>query len=161
MSLNTCVKKEQKEGCLLIDSMDRICKACAADPMSHSFKKISEKNGLLTYYCHPAQAKRYDDTDGFLSHVDNLLSLSSGKGWRCIVNGEGMDLKHASQFKTGEGLMRLFTEKHGKTMKEVVVINPTWHIKGMITVASTIMEESAMQRLRILSDRPYSVFEFV
>lgn len=143
------------------DSMDKICRKCASDPMSHSFKKISDKGGIITYYTHPSQAKLYDDSDGFLSHVDNLLALSSGKPWRCIVNGEGMDLKHALQFKMGEGLMRLFMEKYGKTMKEFIVINPTWHINGMITCTSNFVDEASMHKLKMLNDRVYSILEFI
>jgi hypothetical protein len=69
--------------------MEKICKKCASDPMSHSFKKISEKGGILTYYTQPSQGKLYDDKEGILLHVDNALKLIGNKKWRCIVRSGG------------------------------------------------------------------------
>ena len=33
--------------------METICIKCTMDPTSHSFKKISEKDGVCTYYTKP------------------------------------------------------------------------------------------------------------
>ena len=105
--------------------MDKICPTCAADPTSHSFKKVAEKAGITIYYSHPSKAKRYDDSDGILKHVDNLLALNGNKRWSCILDGDGFDLKHAAEVSTGVGLMKLLMTKYGATMEEFKIINPT------------------------------------
>jgi len=46
------------------------CPICKINPESHSFKKISEKNGISTYYTNPTKAKDRD-TDGILMHYEN------------------------------------------------------------------------------------------
>lgn len=46
--------------------MDSICNKCSIDPLSHSFKKISEKNGILTYYTNPAKSNLYTDSEGII-----------------------------------------------------------------------------------------------
>ena len=49
--------------------METICIKCTMDPTSHSFKKISEKDGVCTYYTKPINSKLYTDTDGILSRT--------------------------------------------------------------------------------------------
>ena len=56
--------------------MSAICQICAADPMAHSFKKVAEKRGTIVYYSKPSQAKRYDDTEGILEHIDKTMAIS-------------------------------------------------------------------------------------
>ena len=55
--------------------MNIICEKCMMDPTSHSFKKISEKNGVITYYTNPTKAKLYNDTTGILEHYNNALNI--------------------------------------------------------------------------------------
>jgi hypothetical protein len=142
--------------------MDKICKKCASDPMSHSFKKISEKGGVLTYYTQPSQGKLYDDKEGILLHVDNALKLIGNRKWRCIVNGDGFDMKHAVQVTTGSELLKLFLEKYGEHLEEVKIINPSWHIMGIVkALPMMISDPAALKKVKILDDRVYSILEFV
>ena len=141
--------------------MEKICPKCAADPTSHSFKKISEKGGVVLFYTHPAKAKLYDDKDGILSHVDNMIATIGNKPWKCIIDGDGFDLKHASEVQLGNALFKLLTIKHGATVQEIVVINPSWHIEGMVKVASMTMTKEMFARVKVLDDRKRSVLEFL
>ena len=62
--------------------METICIKCTMDPSSHSFKKISEKNGVCIYYTNPTKSKLYTDTDGIISHYDNALKQIVDK--KCV-----------------------------------------------------------------------------
>ena len=84
--------------------METICIKCTMDPTSHSFKKISEKDGVCTYYTKPINSKLYTDTDGILSHYDNALKQIGDKKWIWIFDSDGFDLKHAMEVKTGSGI---------------------------------------------------------
>ena len=141
--------------------MEKICPTCAADPTSHSFKKVSEKGGLVTFFMHPSKAKLYNDMDGILKHVDNMIMSIGNKPWRCVIDGDGFDVKHAAEIKLGNALFLLLTNKYGPTFQEITVINPTWHIEGMIKLASVAMKEEMFARVKVLKDRKRSILEFI
>jgi hypothetical protein len=141
--------------------MEKICPKCAADPTSHSFKKVSEKGGLVIFYMHPSKAKLYDDMEGILKHVDNMIMSIGNKPWRCIIDGDGFDVKHAAEIKLGNALFSLLTTKYGATFQEITVINPTWHIEGMIKLASMAMNAEMYSRVKVLKDRKRSILEFI
>jgi hypothetical protein len=141
--------------------MNKICPTCAVDPTSHSFKKISEKNGIVTYYTQPSEAIMYEDREGILSHVDNALALLGDKKWICIINGDGFEAKHALEAQTGIGLLNLMTKKYGAHLQEIKIINPTWHIKGVYKLAKPFLDDEMMSKVKMLKDRVYSVLEFI
>jgi hypothetical protein len=131
------------------------------DPTSHSFKKLTEKNGVSIYYTNPTKAKLYKDIDGILSHYDNALAQVGNKKCIWIFDSDGIDLKHALEVKTGSGIAKLLTDKYADNLVEVKIINPTWHIKSMMTVVWPFLSESTKNKVKILADRYYSVLEFV
>ena len=141
--------------------METICIKCTMDPTSHSFKKISEKNGVYIYYTNPTKSKLYTDTDGILSHYDNALKQIRDKKWVWIFDSEGFDLKHALEVKTGTGIAKLLTDKYADNLLEIKIINPTWHIRTMLTAIWPFINQQTRDKIRILKDRYYSVLEFV
>lgn len=141
--------------------METICSKCTMDPTSHSFKKISEKNGVAVYYTNPSKSKLYTDTEGILSHYDNALKQVGNKKWTWIFDSDGFDLKHALEVKTGTGIAKILTEKYADSLVEIKIINPTWHIKTMLTAVWPFLNERTKAKINILSDRYYSVVEFV
>ena len=112
------------------------------DPTSHSFKKLTEKNGVSIYYTNPTKAKLYKDIDGILSHYDNALAQVGNKKCIWIFDSDGFDLKHALEVKTGSGIAKLLTDKYADNLVEVKITNPTWHIKSMMTVVWPFLSES-------------------
>ena len=145
----------------MIGEMETICIKCTMDPTSHSFKKISEKNGVYIYYTNPTKSKLYTDTDGILSHYDNALKQIRDKKWVWIFDSEGFDLKHALEVKTGTGIAKLLTDKYADNLLEIKIINPTWHIRTMLTAIWPFINQQTRDKIRILKDRYYSVLEFV
>jgi len=141
--------------------MDKICPTCAADPTSHSFKKVSEKGGIVTFYTHPSKARLYDDKDGILAHVSNMIASIGPKPWKCIIDGDGFDLKHAAEIQLGNALFKMLTTTYGTTFQEIIVINPTWHIEGMIKLASMAMSKEMYAKVKVLDDRKRSILEFI
>ena len=141
--------------------MEKICQKCSMDPTSHCFKKISEKNGAYIYYTNPSKAKLYTDTDGILSHYDNALKQVGEKKWIWIFDSDGFDLKHALEVKTGTGIAKLLTDKYAHNLIEIKIINPTWHIKTMLTAVWPFLNQKTRDKITILKDRYYSVVEFV
>ena len=141
--------------------MERICSRCAKDPTSHSFKKISDKNGVCIFYSKPSQATLYNDTEGILEHIDKSIADIKGKKWSCIVDAEGFDMKHVLEVKTGMGIMALLTDKYGNTLHDIKIINPTWHIQGVMKVINTFMSATILSKIKLLDDKPHSILEFM
>ena len=130
------------------------------DPTSHSFRKISEKNGVLTFYTNPTKARLYDDTDGILKHYDYALKSVGDSKWIWIFDSEGFDLKHALEVATGIGIAKL-TVKYGSNLQEIKIINPTWHIKTMLGAVWPFLNDRTKQKINIMGDRVYSILEFI
>ena len=141
--------------------MNTICEICATDPMAHSFKKVAEKRGTIVYYSKPSQAKRYDDTEGILAHIDKTMALYQGKKWVCIIDCDGFDAKYTLEIKTGMGIVDLLMNKYVDTMVEVKVINPTIYVSGLMKVLTTMVSEEKTSKITVLDDRPYSILQFI
>jgi hypothetical protein len=140
--------------------MENICEKCAIDPTSHSFRKVSEKNGICLFYTNPTKAKLYNDTEGILNHYENALASIGEQKWAWIFDSEGFDLKHAMEVVSGIGIAKL-TVKYGKNLQEIKIINPTWHIKTMLTVIWPFLSDEIRDKIKLLDDRYYSLLEFI
>ena len=46
-------------------------------------------------------------------------------------------------------------------VKEVVIINPTWHITGVIKLGLELLDDPTKSRVKVLDDRARSVLEFL
>jgi len=143
------------------ERMDKICNKCVVDPASHSFRKISDKNGHCVFYTNPAKAKQYNDVEGILSHYDNALLQIGKKRWTWIFDGDGFETEHALEIKTGQGIAALINEKYGNTLEEIKIINPTIHIKVAMKLIVPFMSDLIKSKIRMLDDRPYTVLEFI
>ena len=141
--------------------MNQICSKCSVDPTSHSFRKVAESNGVVTYYTNPTKARLYTDTEGILEHYNNAMESVGDKKWIWIFDSEGFDLKHAMEVKTGIGIAKLVTGKYGNNLEEIKIINPTWHIKSMLTAVWPFLNDKTKQKIKIFKDRYYSVLEFI
>ena len=131
------------------------------DPSCHSFRKIKEKNGMVLYYAQPSISKLYDDIDGYINHIDNMLASHGNKKWSCIFNGDGFDVKHFVQFTVGQRIVHLIVQKYGKNLQEIKFINPSWHITAMLKLISALVNSNQFLKLKVLDDRVYSILEFI
>jgi len=103
----------------------------------------------------------YKDREGILSHINNVLATLGSKQCMVIIDGDGFDVAHALEMDTGIGLIKLITEKYVANVKEVVIINPTWHIKGVIKLGLELLDDPTKSRVKVLDDRTRSVLEFL
>jgi len=103
----------------------------------------------------------YKDREGILSHINNVLATLGSKQCMVIIDGDGFDVAHALEMDTGIGLIKLITEKYVANVKEVVIINPTWHIKGVIKLGLELLDDPTKSRVKVMDDRTRSVLEFL
>ena len=141
--------------------MNVICKICAEEPDSHYFKKIAERRGISTFYMKPSMSKLYKDTEGILSHLDNALAQLQGKKWIIILDGDGFDIRHATEISTGKGMLELIMNKYGATLVEFKLINPSWHMKSILKLSDDNLTEDFKSKLTVIDDRVCNVFQFM
>lgn len=141
--------------------MEKICAICAKEPSAHSFKKISEKNGVCTFYTKPSAATKYDDTAGVIAHIDNALRMIGNKKWIWLFDSDGFEAQHAMALQTGRGILQLIEQKYGSHLQQILFINNSWHIKAVVKAGSLALDDVIKSKIKMLDDRVYSVLEFV
>lgn len=127
----------------------------------HSFKKLSEKNGVIFYYTNPTKTHLSGDMAEILAFYEKALSEASNKKWVWIFDSQDFTLKYALESKTGSGFAKLITEKYGHNLQEIKIINPTWQIRSILTVVWPFLNKATKDKVKIMGDRYYSVVEFV
>jgi hypothetical protein len=119
--------------------MEHICKTCHEDSTSHSFSKLCEIAGVSIFYTKPADATKYTDREGILAHYDNMMKYNGDKPWTWIFDGDGFEMKHLMEVKTGIEIAQLITSKYSNNLQKIIVKNPTWYIKLMYSVVSPFL----------------------
>ena len=141
--------------------MEKICAICAKEPSAHSFKKISEKNGVCTFYTKPASTTRYDDTAGILAHIETSLLSIGNKKWTWIFDSDGLEAKHVLELQTARGLVQLIKGSYGAQLHEILFINNGWHVRAVVKTGSMALDATLQSKIKMLDDRIYSVLEFM
>ena len=127
--------------------LDNLCPICIKEPNSHSFRKISENN----FYTCPAQASKYNDTQGILNHYRLHLEKHGQNPWIWIFDCKGFELKHMLELQTAYGIVSLLNEKYGTHLKKIIVINQTWHIHSILTIIMPFLNKEIQSLIEILS----------
>jgi hypothetical protein len=83
------------------------------------------KNSKTIFYTCPADAIEYNDTNGILSHYENMLKINGDKEWIWIFNCDRMELKHSMEFNTAIGILKIISEKYMHNIKQIYFINST------------------------------------
>ena len=130
-----------------MNKLDNLCHICTKEPNSHSFSKISEHN----FYTCPAQASKYNDTQGILNHYRLHLEKHGQNPWIWIFDCKGFELKHMLELQTAYGIVSLLNEKYGTHLKKIIVINQTWHIHSILTIIMPFLNKEIQSLIEILS----------
>lgn len=140
--------------------MNKNCSKCMVDPSSHSFRKISDKNGCCIFYTNPSKAKD-KDTESIINHFDIELEKLVNKKWIWVFDGDGFETEHALEIRTGQGLSTLINDKYGNILEEIKIINPSIHMKVALKLMKPFMSDLIKSKIRLLDERVYSILEFM
>lgn len=114
------------------------CEICEQDPSSHSLKKLGSKNGVTYFYTRPSSASKYHDVDGILKHYDGVLSENIDP-WIWVFDCKGFDMKHLMEIKVGICLAKLISQKFSHNLQNILIVNPTWHVKTILDIVSPFL----------------------
>lgn len=138
------------------------CSKCTSESASYSFKRVSDKQGTITFYTNPAKAKIFKDHEDLLTHFEHMLAtVTPAKKWIWIFDGDGFDIDHVVEVRTGLNIINLITEKHLDTLKEIKIINPSIQLKVILKVILPFINDGLKPKFKILDDRAYSILEFI
>lgn len=128
---------------------------------SYSFKKLHTRNGISTYYTKPSTITQYEDADQALEDYNKNLNHLGNHKWSWIIDGDGFDMMYALELKTGNNIRSLLSGKHGENLQDIRVVNPTMGMRILIQAALAFLPDSIRKKVRVLTDRYYSILEFV
>ena len=131
------------------------------DPTTFSFRKISEKNGVSTYYTNPSKGKQSVDQDEIISFYTKAVDAIGNKKWIWIFDSDNLDLRYGLELKTTIEFANVIVDKYLNNIIEVKIINPILPIRAMIKIAKPFIREDVRNRIKVLKDRYYSVLEFI
>ena len=71
----------------------------------------------------------YHDVTGIVNHYDGVLSeIPKSKQWIWIFDSLSFGFKHAMQLNVAIELAKLITNKFSNSLKQIIIINPTFYI---------------------------------
>ena len=129
--------------------MDQICEACAKEPGTHSFSYIcrtknTDKYEYIFYTC-IGDSKKYNDTQGILSHYRNCLETMNPDKWIWIFNCDGYSLKHYAEIGIAKKLAKLVKE-FGRVEK-IYMINAPPLLSTVMTLIKPILDEDTFGKI--------------
>ena len=132
------------------------CYICDKYPSSHSFSYLCDRElkniREVVFYTRVADASRYNDKEGILSHYENLLKLSVGDKdkWVWIFDCDGFGLKHSLEISIAIaiGIARLIN-RFGKVSK-ILVINSNSFINFVLSVVKYFLEEEIYNKITLI-----------
>ena len=127
----------------------------------YSFKKLHERHGITTYYTKPSSINKYNTPEEVLKDYNDILDHLDGKKWSWIIDGDGFEILDSLDMKSGMGISKLLTGSHGEHLQSIRIINPTWSIRAIIKMVMPFLQENTRKKIHILTDRVYSILEFL
>lgn len=125
------------------------CNTCLNDPTSHSLQNIGTFDNITYYYTCPAKATKYYDTEGIIEHYDGVLSENTNK-WIWIFDCQGFNTKHLLEINVGIQLAELITNKFSHNLDNIIIINPSWHVKTVLNLLSPFLNNHMKSLITIL-----------
>ena len=105
----------------------------------------------VIFYTKVANAIKYDDTDGIITHYTNLLNLVNPDQWIWIFDCNQFGLKHSLELKTAKNIASLIS-RFGK-VKKILVINSNTFINVVYkTIKGFLNDEITKNTVMIKSD---------
>ena len=127
----------------------------------YSFKKLHERSGVSTYYTKPSTIHEYDTPEEVLHDFNDILDHLGNNKWAWIIDSEGFELTLSLDMKTSKGFAKLLSGKHAENLQEIRLINPSLCIRMLLKVIMPFIQDSTRKKVKILSDRYYSLLEFL
>ena len=129
--------------------MSNICQACKKNPSAHSFHKLYEHNGISVFYTNPGEAEMYDDVDGIITHMDNMLKQHEKNRWAWIFDAQGFEYKHMIQLQLTKRIIHLISNSYFSNLEYIHIKNVNFMIKQLFhTIKPLLIDVDLSSKVR-------------
>jgi hypothetical protein len=138
--------------------INSFCPTCKDDITSHSFNLITHTlEGGHIFLTKIADATKYSDTDGIVSHCRNFLNYTKPDKWIWIIDFKGFGIKHTLGISTGIQLTKL-VNTFGR-LQQLIVINTNIFVEQMLKIIRLTLRDEFQDRIYILHSRDDDFFK--
>ena len=120
--------------------MKKICKICHVNPKSHSFSKLCEKDNVSIFFTKVSEAEKFDDREGILQHMDNMLTEHVPNTWAWIFDADGFEKKHLMQLTLTIDIIKLINQKYATNLEYIQIKNSNPLIKNLYSLLTPILK---------------------
>lgn len=131
--------------------MEKICKICALQPGSHSFREIERENEILFFYTKPAEAILYNDTQGILHHYSNMLVSIKEAKWSWIFDMNSFGITHLLNPYLCYSLAILIG-KFSKTLQNIFIINPNPYLSQLLILVMPFVPTTMREKIKTIKN---------
>ena len=132
------------------------------DSSSYSFRKLRETNGVTLYYTKPSAIHTsYETPEEVLHDYTMILDRLGNNKWSWIIDADGFELLSVFEMKSGMDFAKLLKGQHGENLQEIKIINPTLGIRMILKMVLSLFDEKMRKKIKVHSDRYYSLLEFI
>ena len=135
----------------IISNMQNICPKCYNTPLSHSFRLLNTSLNIPVFYTDAGEAKDYSDSDGILSHYENMLKMYGNKEWIWVFNCDNLELKHSLELNTSRRIAKLIAEKY-YNIKKIYVLKPNFIFNIILNIVYPFLDDK-IKDLIITTDK--------
>lgn len=125
-----------------------ICPICAIDASSHSFDLLYHMDNVLVFYSCPANATKYNDTDGILTHFKLALDFYKccENNWEWIFDFKGFELKHIMEIRTAIGIAGIINN-YSKYLTKIRIINMNRYTHTMMKIVMPFLNKDVQSKI--------------
>jgi len=131
------------------------------DSSSYAFKKIRETNGVTLYYTKPSKINTYQSAEEVLQDYTTMLDRLGNNKWSWIIDADEFELMSMFEKSVGLDFAKLLKGSHGENLQEIRIINPTLGIRVILKMVLAVFDEKMRKKIKVCSDRYYSLLEFL
>ena len=136
--------------------MKNICPKCHINPKAHSFRLIETSLNTPVYYTCPGDAEDYSDSDGILTHYENMLKLNGDKEWIWVFNCDRLEIKHSLEFNTAKRVAALISHEYN-SIKQIYILNSNFVLNIILNLVWPFLDDNIKDLIITTDELPFRV----
>ena len=140
----------------IILNMKNICPKCYKNPKAHSFKLLKTSLNIPVFYTAPGEAEDYADSNGILTHYENMLKIYGNQEWIWVFNCNNLEMKHSLEFNTARRVAILISEKY-YNIKQIYVLNSNFIFNIILNIIYPFLDEKIKDLIITTDKLPFEV----
>jgi hypothetical protein len=106
---------------------------------------------VLVFYSCPANASKYNDTEGILTHFKFALDFYKcfENSWEWVFDFKGFELKHMMEIRTAIGISEIINN-YSKYLTKIRIINMNCYTHSMMKIVTPFLNESIKNKIDLI-----------